>query len=370
MGRIDNQISFKDVQGGKSGTFSDSVSLDGQELATLMAAISDAVLAIDSEGAPLFYNSRFALLFPVREGVYYRDILPDGEIREIFARTLSQGVSNSLKAFPLESSTGKKFFSLSVAPLKRKNGVTYGALGIFHDVTELKLAEKMRIDFVANVSHELRTPLTSIQGYTETLVQDHKSGRALDPDFLESISRNVRRLRDLIGDLLDLSALESSPDKPLCEVINTKDITERVLSHLESKFKAHRHKIDCSYSVDSVYADPHRLEQVLINLLDNAGKYTPEGGLIHVVWQSVGSRGGVLLKIKDNGPGIAPKHHSRLFERFYRVDKARSRTLGGTGLGLAIVKHIMQNHKGYVSVESDIGKGATFECYFPPANLI
>ena len=221
----------------------------------------------------------------------------------------------------------------------------------------------MRIDFVANVSHELRTPLTAIKGYADTLILDSKQGQPASPEFLEIIARNTDRLMNLINDLLNLSSLEAK-DNLQKTSLPTGELTSRVIQQMRGVFESKRQQISVETRVSTVLADPTRLEQVLVNLLDNANKYTPAHGRISVHWES-SSEGITLLKIADSGPGIPSEHHSRLFERFYRVDKARSREEGGTGLGLAIVKHIMQRHEGSVSVESSPGQGSTFICEFP-----
>jgi two-component system phosphate regulon sensor histidine kinase PhoR len=346
----------------------ESLSIEREELSTLMGAISDAILAIDPQGKPLFFNSRFALLFGNEEQLSKRDILlweifRVPEVLEAFQLALTQGKTSAVKAIPIEKELGsKRFFSLSVSPLKKSSGDTYGAVGVFHDVTELKSAEQIRIDFVANVSHELRTPLTSIKGYTDTLLEDVKQGQEISRDFLGTIARNVDRLMNLIGDLLDLSSLESTDVLQKVQV-NTEEITQRVMQQLRQNSETKSQQVEAQISASVVTADPKRLEQVLVNLIDNAMKYTPKGGRILVRWEQ--EQGDVLLKVVDNGPGIPAEHHSRLFERFYRVDKARSREQGGTGLGLAIVKHILQRHDGTVSVESKMGQGSTFICKFP-----
>lgn len=267
-----------------------------------------------------------------------------------------------VKATPFLRDGSKRFFSISVAPLRRKSGQIYGAVGVFHDVTELKAAEQIRIDFVANVSHELRTPLTSIKGYTDTLLDDVRAGRPLMKEFLEVIEKNVERLMSLIGDLLDLSSLEST-DVMVKTENSTQEVSARVLQQIQGRFLLKGQQVLPVFTAPVVHADSKRLEQVLVNLLDNANKYTPQGGKIFLDWVIDGND--VLLKVKDDGPGIPTEHQTRLFERFYRVDKARSREQGGTGLGLAIVKHIMQRHDGAAWVESKVGHGATFVCRFP-----
>jgi two-component system phosphate regulon sensor histidine kinase PhoR len=346
----------------------ESLSVEREELATLMGAISDAILAVDKEGKPLFFNSRFALLFGNQQALRDRSVrlwemfrVP--EILEAFKGALNLGQIGSVNAVPLErEGENKRFFAVSVSPLRKQSGAIYGAVGIFHDVTELKSAEQIRIDFVANVSHELRTPLTSIKGYTDTILLDVQDGRPVAKEFLDIIARNVERLMNLIRDLLDLSALEST-DVLHKSAISTAEITARVIGQLQGAFAAKGQKIVERVDASLVMADPRRVEQVLTNLLENANKYTPAGGEIRVSWEN--ERNAVLLRISDNGPGIPPEHHARLFERFYRVDKARSRDQGGTGLGLAIVKHIMQRHDGSVWVDSQAGQGSSFICRFP-----
>lgn len=348
-----------------------SLTTEQVELDAIMGAISDAILAVDQEEVPIFYNSRFELIFgggKVRRNVKLWEILRDPEILKSYKRALTEGKSGGTRAFSLETEDQqKRYFSLSVSPLRKQGGVIYGALGIFHDITELKVAEQMRIDFVANVSHELRTPLTAIKGYTETLILDSNKAKKEGPEkeYLSIIARNAERLMNLMGDLLELSALESSLLLHK-EVISTKEITERVLKQLEPRFQAKNQTSEFKIEATSVNADPNRVEQVLINLLDNASKYTPEGGKISVSWE-LDRKGGrdCFLKVHDSGPGIPPEHLGRLFERFYRIDKARSREQGGTGLGLAIVKHIMQRHEGAVWVESSPGMGSLFTCRFP-----
>lgn len=339
--------------------------LEREQQATLMAAISDAILATDLEERPLFFNSRFAMLMgsvDLNKNLKLWQIFRDPELLSTFKDSVKTGQSFTLKAIPMHSGESRRFFSVSVAPLRDAKKNIYGAVGVFHDVTDLKLAEQMRIDFVANVSHELRTPLTSIKGYADTLTHDAQEGRPLQKEFMDIISRNVERLMSLIQDLLDLSALESTEiiQKSL---INTREITERILQQLKGSTRSKGLTVEVIYQAETVYADPKRLEQVVVNLLDNAHKYTPEKGSITVTWEDQATS--TALRIHNSGPGIPLEHQPRLFERFYRVDRARSRDMGGTGLGLAIVKHILQKHEGSVRVESRTGDGATFICVFP-----
>jgi two-component system phosphate regulon sensor histidine kinase PhoR len=230
-------------------------------------------------------------------------------------------------------------------------------------IIALKKAEKMRIEFVANVSHELRTPLTSIKGYAETLLQDLEEGRKPDPDFLRIILKNSDRLLALINDLLDLSAIESGADELHPVALNLKEMTDHVVVQLEALATKKQTRILSDVQTPLLLADPKRLEQVLTNLIDNAIKYCPSHSEIRVTWTQEENE--IVLRVSDNGPGIAEKYLDRLFERFYRLDKGRSREMGGTGLGLSIVKHIMQRHNGSIKAESSVGHGTTFVCRFP-----
>jgi two-component system phosphate regulon sensor histidine kinase PhoR len=319
----------------------------------------------------MFFNSRFEVLFGGSglrgRGLKVWGIFRDPEILQVFRSALEEGKAGSTKVIPLDQDGSlRRYLSLSVAPLRKQGGVIYGAVGIFHDVTELKSAEQMRIDFVANVSHELRTPLTVIKGFADTLIEDFKKQGGPTLDYLYSIARNSDRLMALMNDLLDLSSIESSGVVQK-DALDTQDLTERVLQQLQPQFaeKQQNVRVDCQAPV--VLADAHRAEQVLVNLLTNSNKYTPVTGNIVVTWESDG--GDVLLRVSNDGPAIPLEHQARLFERFYRIDKHRSREKGGTGLGLAIVKHIMQQHGGNVWVESNPPQsGAAFVCRFPAQN--
>jgi two-component system phosphate regulon sensor histidine kinase PhoR len=240
-----------------------------------------------------------------------------------------------------------------------------GAVVVLNDVTRLKRLEAVRRDFVANVSHELKTPVTSIKGFTETLLD----GASEDPEasrrFLRIIAGQADRLNSIIEDLLALSALEATREgRPALEEADVCDVVTVAVEVCEPKAQAKGINID-TQCAGSVFApiNPPLLEQAVVNLIDNAVKYSPEGSEIGVRLEEIGDQ--VVIRVADHGPGIPREHLTRLFERFYRVDKARSRDLGGTGLGLSIVKHIAQVHGGRVSVESTLGRGSTFSIYLP-----
>ncbi len=343
------------------------LSLEQVELDTIMAAISDAILALDPNGTPLFFNSRFEVLFGGEDlrkpGTKLWTLFRDPEVLEAFNRALHEGAVGLTKAVPLDQRQGgRRYFSISVSPLRKQDGTIYGAIGVFHDVTELKSAEQMRIDFVANVSHELRTPLTSIKGYVDTLIEDVSKKRQVDAEFLQVIARNTERLLNLMNDLLDLSSLETE-EMFHKDSVDVKELTDRIVSQFQEAVANKKQTIEMDLKAERVYADPHRVEQALTNLIDNANKYALEGGKIVVAWREDGLD--TILSVWNDGPEIPIEHHPRLFERFYRVDRARSRAQGGTGLGLAIVKHILQKHEGSIAIESGRGQGTKFICRFP-----
>jgi two-component system phosphate regulon sensor histidine kinase PhoR len=344
------------------------LSREKTELRTIMTAISEAVLAISDDRKVLFYNPQFALSFNPQvtgSNVTISQILREPDVLEAYMAALSTGSPERRELqLAVAGDRAPRFFELSVAPLRKKhNQEVYGAVGVFYDITELKKAERIRIEFVGNVSHELRTPLTTINGYIQTLIADVKSGR-LDQagEFLNIVSKNATRLKSLVEDLLDLSALESGKELRI-ERVNVQDITEAVISQIN----ASSHKIHISYGFNEMNADGKRLEQVLRNLMENAIRYVPDGRNIEIRWLK-SAQGRPELHVKDDGPGIAPEHQARLFERFYRVDEARSREKGGTGIGLSLTKHIVQRHGGQIFVKSQLDQGAEFICEFPADN--
>lgn len=345
-------------------------SVDSSAIETLMSTMQDAVLAIDANEKVLFYNSKFAILFelsqinPSKPLLY--EIIRQSDILEAYRQSISSNQSTSIIAeFSSPRSLERRFFNLSIAPMGiNREGQSYGVIGIFHDITELKRAEQIRIDFVGNVSHELRTPLTSIKGYADTLRDDFSKGQLEQIGrYVEIIQRNSDRLLGLVNDLLDLSSLESGQDLQKT-LLSTREVSAKILGQLGPQLTSKNQDITLKVETEHVLADPARLDQVLVNLVENAIRYTPQKSRIEIAWALTG-QGDVELQISDTGSGIAKEHLPRLFERFYRIDKARSREQGGTGLGLAIVKHIMQRHGGSVSVSSELGKGSSFRCIFP-----
>jgi two-component system, OmpR family, phosphate regulon sensor histidine kinase PhoR len=345
------------------------LSREKTELRAVMSDISEAVLAVNRDRRILFYNPQLAVLFDLKNvspDLTMSEILRSPDVLQAYNESLETGKAiRTVVTISVANSGLPRVFQLAVAPLHKKhNQEIYGAVGVFHDITEMKQAERIRIEFVANVSHELRTPLTSILGYVQTMQQDVDAKRYDELDsFLKIVSGNVERLKRLVDDLLDLSNLESGKALRV-EKVGTRELTQSVLDQLSAK----DHQVSLNFDTETVEADPQRAQQVLRNLLENAIRYVPKGKNIEVTWEETPD-GGAALHVRDDGPGIPEEHRPRLFERFYRIDEGRSRNYGGTGIGLAIVKHIMQRHGGSVVLQSSLGEGSEFICQFPPAGV-
>ncbi|MBI5888675.1 MAG: ATP-binding protein [Deltaproteobacteria bacterium] len=317
------------------------------------------VLALGRGGSVFYANPFFLNSFPVKGGVEGRPI------SEIIANTaFLKTVEEFGRTMPpasgiIEISEHGRFFKVRCVPLDGDRGL----LVFLQDITEEKRVETIKKDFVANVSHELRTPLASIKGYSETLLDGGMDDEDTLTEFLRIIDRHATRMARLIDDLLILSKLESHQ---MTMEIAPVDIREVIIPTVKSFEKQARDKrITISSRIPEglpkVMGDRDRLEQVVVNLVDNAIKYTHSGGSVNISVSRI--EGSVRVDVADTGIGIPAEDIPRIFERFYRVDKARSRELGGTGLGLAIVKHIIQGHGGRMHVESRPGKGSAFSFF-------
>lgn len=259
---------------------------------------------------------------------------------------------------------GRRVFDLRVVPFHSSgNGSIAGAVGVLFDVTRLDRLEIVRQEFLANVSHELRTPLTSILASAETLEAGAINNAENSERFLSIIQKNATRMQRLIHDLLELSAIEGGSVSVTAETIQLKPLVDDVMSSLGMAAADRKISLRNLVALDvRIVADPHRLVQMLTNLVDNAIKFNREGGAV-IIEHVRDERD--RISVTDTGEGIATQHLDRLFERFYRVDRARSRDLGGTGLGLAIVKHLAKAHGGEISVTSRIGEGTQFTIELP-----
>jgi two-component system phosphate regulon sensor histidine kinase PhoR len=261
--------------------------------------------------------------------------------------------------------TGRRIFDLRVVPLTIGSQNPEGAIGVFFDVTRLEKLERVRQEFLSNVSHELRTPLTAILTFVETL-ESATTDEENSKRFLSIIRKNASRMHSLIDDILELSAIEAGTVKLEAREAELGGIVEDVLDSLAGKATSKGVTLTSNIEPGTVVlADPVRLEQMLTNLIENAIKFNREGGSVVVKFDSTEDR--IRIMVEDTGEGIPAQHLERLFERFYRVDRARSRDMGGTGLGLAIVKHLARAHGGEVGVESKLGEGSVFSIELPRA---
>jgi two-component system phosphate regulon sensor histidine kinase PhoR len=337
------------------------ISAEKNRLDTILRGMGEGLMVADTRGVVTLTNPAFRTLFALGEEVEGRqliDLTRHPALHEGFRKVVASG-SEQLEEITLRLSDEKTIMTHWVPLLD--NGTVQGVVAVFHDISDHKRLEKIRRDFVANVSHELRTPVTIIKGYAETLLSGDLTE---DPEraarFIEIIYSHSERLAHLIGDLLTLSEIESGDLGMERHPLALDGIVRRVVALLESKAQQKRIAVTCSVpdQFPQVLGDRGRLEQVVVNLLDNAIKYTPEGGTVGVSVTDEAEM--VRVSVTDSGIGIPEKDLPRIFERFYRVDAARSRDQGGTGLGLSIVKHIVQIHGGSVSVSSTHGTGSTF----------
>jgi two-component system phosphate regulon sensor histidine kinase PhoR len=332
-----------------------------QELAAILDSMQEAVVAITSEGLVRWSNAVMqqiagSQIHPGRPLVHsvrdpevlacVRGALEDREVRFGRAGSLAPG----------------RIFEINAAPLP-----SGGALVVLHDVTRIEAAERSRRDFIANVSHELRTPLTSIQGYVETLVEDPNPRPETTREFLGVILKNATRMNRLTEDLLALASVESPDYKVSPQTIRASALVHDAIESLGGIIVDSAVKLEFAGAPDDlVMADPDAMNQVFGNLIENALKYCSAGKRIRVGARLLEAE--VQFTVQDFGPGIAFEHLRRIFERFYRIDKARSRDSGGTGLGLAIVQHIVQAHGGRIWAESELGAGARFHFTLPVAH--
>jgi two-component system phosphate regulon sensor histidine kinase PhoR len=338
------------------------LSAEKQQLDTILRSMGEGVMVTAPDGAITLVNPAFRRLFSIPgefEGKKLVEISRHPGLMEAFDDLGKSDVHELVREISIQPGDCTLFTHW--APLE-VNGVRQGIVAVFHDITELKKAENMRRDFVANVSHELRTPVTVIKGYAETLLDgalESDPGRALR--FVEIIVSHSERLTNLINDILTLSSLETKEARLELHQIDVSGTLTKACMLLQEQAVQKNIAIlneTESCSLARVMADQGRFEQVVVNLLENAIKYTPAGGTIRLFTEDAGEF--IKISVADTGIGIPFKDLPRIFERFYRVDEARSRDQGGTGLGLAIVKHIVQLHGGDVSVTSETNKGSVF----------
>jgi two-component system phosphate regulon sensor histidine kinase PhoR len=328
------------------------------ELAVMLDSMQEAVIAVTSEGLVRWSNAVMQRIagMQIRPGRPLIHAVRDPELLScvkvaLERRELCFGRASSLAQ--------GRVFEINAAPLPLG-----GALVVLHDVTGIEAAQKSRREFVANVSHELRTPLTSIQGYVETLIEDPAPGSATNREFLGIILKNASRMNRLTEDLLALASVESPDYKLSLQPTRANALVKDAIESLGGMLVDSGIKLQSAGAPEAlVMADPDAMNQVFGNLIENSLKYAKDGKRIRVGARELMNE--VQFTVQDFGPGIASEHLERIFERFYRVDKARSRESGGTGLGLAIVKHIVQAHGGHIWAESELGNGASFHFTLP-----
>jgi len=343
-----------------------SISSEKAKLEAVLSSMFEGIMITDEIGEILLVNPSVRKLFLIEsspEGRKPLEVIRNNVIQEIVDKVLTKNRKVVTQEVKIDL-PGQRIILINGVPVIKGN-VIEGAVLVFHDITELKRLEEIRKDLVANVSHELRTPVSSIKGYAETLLEGKVENEDTKKEFLNIIYQDSNRLANLIDDLLDLSKIESDKMKMEFEPVEIPPILNRCISILEksAKDKLLSIKLNVPDKLPKVLGDQGRLLQVLLNLLDNAIKYTPEG--MSVTISAARKENVVQIDIFDTGIGISEKDLPRIFERFYRVDKARSRELGGTGLGLSIVKHIVQAHNGQVWVQSTFGLGSTFSFTIP-----
>ncbi|MDZ7373203.1 MAG: ATP-binding protein [candidate division KSB1 bacterium] len=339
----------------------------GRRLETILTGMAEGIIAVDADGKVILVNPSASRILGSPQGLAGKSLSEfcrDPNLNLLVREAIEQGgpVSGELTIPP----GGQRVVSARAAPVRSRKGNVLGAVIVLQDITEVRRLEKMRRDFVANVAHELRTPITSILGYTETLLSGEVGDGETVSYFLRVIYRQAERLRAIVDDLLLLARLDAPESKRAIhlEATDVRRVVEEAIEVCQptAAGKGMRVDLECPAGLE-VMANAPLLVQAVVNLLDNAIKYSDPGKVVTV--RAVREPGAVVIAVEDQGWGIPEEHLPRLFERFYRVDKSRSREMGGTGLGLAIVKHVAEVHGGRVTVRTKLGLGSTFSIYLP-----
>ncbi|GAB3806766.1 two-component system histidine kinase PnpS [Virgibacillus kimchii] len=338
-----------------------------EQLSTIIDNLESGLVLVDAKGYIHFVNRKFIEMFgntpKAYKGYLYYDVFDSEAIHETVQNTFLYE-KNVKDSFSLYRGLDHVYIEVVGAPIFNERNMLKGAVIMLYDITEMKKLELMRKDFVANVSHELKTPITSIKGFAETMLDDPANQSKPNREFLEIIYNESDRIQVLIEDLLILSRLEREDFRLEKTETDLKKIAEEVKPIIQ-------HKADekgISFHADvpdtiRLFADRDKVKQVMINLLDNAINYTAEKGKIDLTVDETEEH--VAIEVEDTGIGIEREAIPRIFERFYRVDKARSRNTGGTGLGLAIVKHVVELHEGKIDIISEPNKGTTMKVLLP-----
>jgi two-component system, OmpR family, phosphate regulon sensor histidine kinase PhoR len=340
-----------------------SKEIQQDRLGTLIENMGSGLILIDSRGYINLVNRTYKEIFQIESSEYldklYYEVIDQKGICDLIEE-IFMTEHKIRKQMIVPVGIERRHFDVYGVPIIGMNDVWKGILLVFHDITEIKKLEQMRKDFVANVSHELKTPITSIKGFSETLLDGAMEDKQTLVAFLTIILNESDRLQTLIQDLLDLSKMEGQGFQLSYQKLNIVEVLKEVLPILAGKANEKNISLQLETEGDEIFVegDVYRLKQVFINLLTNAISYTPTDGSVKVEVRERTNK--IRIKVMDSGIGIEKKEIPRIFERFYRVDRARSRNSGGTGLGLAIVKHLIEAHKGHIRVDSKVGRGTTF----------
>jgi two-component system phosphate regulon sensor histidine kinase PhoR len=344
------------------------IKTERDQLSTILKSMNEGVITVNDKGLITHINRAACHMLRTSGerclGQSLQDIDASNNLNQALIQCQQEQVSVE-RSIQLDGYTFARHYRLHVTLLKHSDQAD--AILVLQDTTDVQRIDKMRTDFVANASHELKTPITAIRGFAETLIEDEAIKRQTQQRFIRKIHGQSIRLSDLVSDLLALSRLESN-DEAFNAQVDLQQIVQRVCANLQAVAQSRQVMLDLDTKAQHVMllGDENALGQMVTNLIDNAIKYTPAMGHVHVVIEVDAST--ALLSIKDDGIGIDEANQERVFERFYRVDKARSQSLGGTGLGLAIVKHIVQSHKGSVQLKSKLNQGSTFLVKIPLAS--
>jgi two-component system phosphate regulon sensor histidine kinase PhoR len=337
--------------------------------AAVLASMVEGVAVIGPDERVLFCNHAFCHAvgaeLPSCQGRPLLEVVRHTDLLGVIRKALASG--GTLHGEATLSGERPRTFGVAAAPVRADAAGARGVVLVLHDISELRRLERVRRDFVANVSHELKTPLTAIQGFAETLLGGALEDAQNSRRFLEIIRDHAVRLGRLTDDLLKLSQIEAGKLELDLHPVAVIELIESCVetARLQAAQKQLALVVDAAPGLPSVRADSSRLREVLQNLLDNAVQYTPAGGRITV--RAAPGEGGVVISVADTGIGIPQADQERIFERFYRVDAARSREVGGTGLGLSIARHLVEAHGGRLTVESEVGRGSTFSVFLPAA---
>jgi len=341
--------------------------MQAEQLSTVINNTESGLVLIDDKGYIHLVNRKILSMFGQTEkdyiGYLYYEVFDHERIHETVQQTFLYE-KNVKQPLIQKKQQQKRYIEIVGAPIFNERHMLKGAVLVFYDITEYKRLEVMRRDYVANVSHELKTPITSIKGFAETILEGDIQHEEEKRYFLEIIYDESKRLQLLVEDLLTLSSLEKDEFQLNLSSVNVGSLLDEVIPMIEQRAKQTNITLQTYIDEDiTLKADREKLKQIFINLLANAISYTLNQGKVTLIVEEKDSD--VKITVQDTGIGIHEEDLPRMFERFYRVDKARSRNTGGTGLGLAIVKHIVEAHQGRIFVESKVNEGTTFNVYFP-----